>query len=100
MRIENFNIVSIPVSHIKVEDWDVLDDSRAGLYGEYSVTRLDGSSESGGKHEKCNYFVLDITHDPHAIPALLEYAVSCRDSHPQLSQDLISIVKSHRESII
>ena len=29
----------------------------------YRVTRTDGSSESGGKHAQCSYYVLDLTHD-------------------------------------
>lgn len=49
-----------------------------GIYRKYELRRTDGSSEPGGKHEKCSYFVLDITHDPHAIPALEAYAQACR----------------------
>jgi hypothetical protein len=52
------------------------------------ATRTDGSSEPGGKHEDCRYFVLDMNHDPYATPALKAYAEACRYSHPQLSKDL------------
>ena len=63
-------------------------DRTEGLYRKYRVTRLDGSSRSGRKHELCEYFVLDLEHDPHARPALEAYAESCEDSHPHLAADL------------
>lgn len=59
-----------------------------GLYGKYSVERTDGSSDPGGKHENCDYFVLDLTHDPHALPALRAYAESCEQDFPLLARDL------------
>lgn len=65
-------------------------DTERGLYEKYKVTRTDGSSEKGGKHEKCAYFVLDMTHDKHALAALRAYAKSCRDEYPELSTDLIA----------
>lgn len=62
-----------------------------GLLNKFVVTRTDGSSEPGGKHEGCRYFVLDIDHDPHALAALVAYAYSCRDTHPELSDDIYQI---------
>ncbi len=59
-----------------------------GLYGKFMVKRADGTHRPGEKHENCQYFVLDITHDPFAAPALLAYAERCRDEYPQLSADL------------
>lgn len=63
-------------------------DKSRGLYNKFNVTRTDGSSEPGGKHDGCEYFVLDITHDPHAKAALLAYAESCKTDYPLLSHDL------------
>lgn len=60
-----------------------------GLYRKYEVRRVDGSSEPGGKHAACEYFVLDLTHDPHANAALLAYVESCEQEYPKLAQDLI-----------
>lgn len=61
-----------------------------GLFRKFDVTRVDGSSAPGGKHHGCEYFVLDVDHDPHAKAALQAYAVACAQSHPQLSADLIA----------
>lgn len=68
-------------------------DTTKGLYQKYDVRRTDGSSELGQKHYGCKYFVLDITHDPHALPALKAYADSCRNEYPLLAADLDKIMK-------
>ena len=60
-----------------------------GLYRKFSVIRNDGKSAEGEKHENCFYFVLDLTHDIHAIPALRAYAKSCAEDYPELSKDLL-----------
>lgn len=65
-------------------------DKTRGLYEKYTVTRNDGSSEPGGKHHGCEYFVLDLTHDPHASAALRAYADSCAADYPLLAADLRS----------
>jgi hypothetical protein len=59
-----------------------------GICRKYNVTRTDGSSGPGGKHERCAYFVLDLEHDPYAVPALKAYAEACRGTHPQLAIDI------------
>lgn len=59
-----------------------------GLFRKFDVCRVDGSDAPGGKHEGCEYFVLDVDHDPHAPAALRAYAEACKDTHPQLSADL------------
>lgn len=59
-----------------------------GLFRKFIVTRTDGSSEPGGKHEHCEYFVLDTTHDKLARVALQAYADACDATHPELSLDL------------
>lgn len=65
-------------------------DRQCGLYGKYRVERLDGSSAPGGKHERCDYFVLDILHDDYAKAALRAYADACQEDYPQLAADLRS----------
>lgn len=59
-----------------------------GLFRKFIVQRVDGSDAPGGKHHGCEYFVLDMTHDPHAAAALRAYAEACAVTHPQLSADL------------
>jgi hypothetical protein len=63
-------------------------DTGQGLFQKFEVRRTDGSSEPGGKHEGCEYFVLDTDHDPHAAAALRAYATACEASHPLLARDL------------
>lgn len=65
------------------------DKKALGIYGKFTVTRNDGQSAPGEKHERCDYFVLDITHDPFALPALQAYAEACRaGGYAQLADDL------------
>jgi hypothetical protein len=63
-------------------------DTGRGLYRKFIVERTDGSSASGGKHEHCRYFVLDLDHDRHAPAAIRAYADSCRSEYPALAADL------------
>ena len=65
-------------------------DKDRGIYHKFNVTRTDGSSEKGGKHEGCFYFVLDWDHDKHAAPAMIAYAESCAEEYPELSADILS----------
>lgn len=67
-----------------------MDDNRSlGLYDKFRVTRTDGADGPGGSHVGCDYFVLDITHDPHAKAAILAYADSCEaDGYTVLAADL------------
>lgn len=68
-----------------------LPDTQQGLYQKYHVVRTDGSSAPGGKHANCEYFVLDMNHDPHAKPALAAYAASCFVAgYEELARDLIT----------
>lgn len=64
-------------------------DQKKGLYRKYRVERLDGSSGPGGKHEHCEYFVLDLVHDKFAQPALRAYASACAAEYPALAADLM-----------
>ncbi len=61
-----------------------------GLFRKFIVRRTDGSDAPGGKHDGCEYFVLDTKHDAHAPAALAAYAEACRETHPELSADLIA----------
>jgi len=70
-------------------------DKTKGMYHKFVVKRTDGSSEPGGKHEGCAYFVLDLDHDKFAIPALRAYADACRDEFPELARHLDEIVNAH-----
>lgn len=63
-------------------------DKTRGLYNKFRVERTDGSDAPGGRHDSCEYFVLDLTHDPHALPALRAYADSCAKDYPMLAADL------------
>lgn len=68
-------------------------DRSRGLYNKFIVKRADGSHRKGRKHEGCDYFVLDLTHDPHAIPALEAYAKAARaDGYELLANDLMQRV--------
>ena len=69
-------------------------DSTRGLYRKFTAARTDGTSEPGGKHDGCDYFVLDVTHDPHAQAALDAYADSCEDDYPLLAADLRALLDS------
>lgn len=59
-----------------------------GLFRKYEVRRTDGSDFPGGKHDGCEYFVLDMTHDPHAKAAAAAYADSAEMDYPDLAADM------------
>lgn len=63
-------------------------DRARGLYDKFIVTRTDGKSSSGQKHYGCQYVVLDMSHDPFAIPAVMAYAEACEREYPLLAKDL------------
>lgn len=67
-------------------------DVSAGLYAKYTVQRNDGRDRPGGPHDGCDLFVLDLTHDPHALPAIRAYIVSCQPEFPVLAQDLEALL--------
>lgn len=67
-------------------------DKTRGLIEKFTVTRNDGKSDPGGKHDGCRYFVLDMDHDAHAVAALKAYAESCRDAYPKLAADLFALL--------
>lgn len=63
-------------------------DKTKGIHNKFNVTRNDGTDAPGQKHDGCEYFVLDLTHDPYALDALEAYAKACRYTHPELAKDL------------
>lgn len=63
-------------------------DRTRGIYDKFDIERTDGRSGLNEKHEGCEYFVLDLTHDPFAWPALQAYAYACREEYPMLAADL------------
>ena len=63
-----------------------------GLYNKFIVKRTDGRSDPGKKHDRCEYFVLDLTHDPFARPALSTYAAACRAEYPLLAADIDEVL--------
>lgn len=67
--------------------WQVpLDSDEArGLYKKYVVRRVNDPEE---KHDGCEYFVLDLDHDPFSAPALRAYADACERLYPKLAADL------------
>ena len=69
------------------------DKRNLGIYGKFSVARTDRRDALGEKHYGCEYFVLDLTHDPFAKPAIEAYAEACREEYPVLSKDLIEKAK-------
>ena len=69
-------------------------DKTRGLYGKFRVERTDGTSAPGERHHGCEYFVLDLTHDEHAFPALKGYVQSLKKTgeYPLLQADLEKLI--------
>jgi hypothetical protein len=61
------------------------DDRHMGIYNKYVVRRV---GDSDGKHQDCDYFVLDWDHDPYAVAAARAYAEGCAAEYPKLAGDL------------
>lgn len=65
-------------------------DKATGLYDKFTVTRTDGRSAPGEKHDGCEYFVLDMNHDIHARAAIEAYvnSLEATGEYPALAADL------------
>jgi hypothetical protein len=74
-------------------------DKSQGLIGKFRIERVDGTDAEGGKHHGCNYFVLDLTHDEHAIPALQSYADSARAAGYELLADDLQVIINCRGEV-
>jgi hypothetical protein len=59
-----------------------------GVFRKYHVRRVDGRDAPGGDRHGDEHFVLNLTRDPHAVPAIAAYARSCEGEFPQLAKDL------------
>ncbi len=83
-----------PVGNTTIGD-DVL-----GLYKKYDVRRVNDPT---GKHEKCEYYVLDLVHDKFSANALEAYARACERGFPKLAYDLflkagtVRLLHNHHE---
>lgn len=73
--------------------------SRDGpIHRKFDVKRTDRRDRNpGDKHYGCFHWVLDIDHDPHAMPTMGFYAKLCKETHPQLSSDIMMVVKGLRD---
>lgn len=60
-------------------------DEAKRLYRKYRVTRIDDAT---GKHDGCEFFVLDWMHDRFAVPAIRAYADACAAEFPLLATEL------------
>lgn len=69
-----------------------MDQRTQGLYSKFNVSRGDGRDGPGGDREGAEYFVLDLTHDPFAIPALQTYIEQCQREYPYLARDLEQMI--------
>ena len=65
-----------------------------GLYKKFHVERTDASP----RHPDCDYFVLDLTHDPHAATALRAYADVAEQDRPDLARDLRALANHGTDS--
>ncbi len=73
------------------------DSRKQGLYRKYRVQRNDGRDKPGDKHSDCQYFVLDLTHDPFARLAADHYADKAeQDGWLLLADDLRRRVEYER----
>jgi hypothetical protein len=66
-----------------------------GFYRKFYVSRTDGTDAPGEKHDGCDYFVLDLDHDPYAWPAIRAYMEACADKYPLLAADLKRKLDTH-----
>jgi hypothetical protein len=57
-------------------------------YLKYVVNRVDGKDGPGEKHDGCEYFVLDLTHDLNARTAFAAYAEACHRTNPDLAASI------------
>jgi hypothetical protein len=71
-----------------------------GIYNKFTVKRNDGRDEPGRDRHGAEYFVLDMTHDEYAKPALMTYAIACQGEYPRLSSDLIKSLLGGEAKII
>lgn len=69
-------------------------DKTRGFYNKFYVERTDGKSGPNRKHDGCEYFVIDMTHDKYAAGPIQKYADECRAEYPLLAADLDAKVQA------
>jgi len=79
--------------HMPMGEADNRPDEKRGVYRKYEVKRLN---DMEGKHDHCQFFVLDLDHDEYAVPALKAYAKACADKYPALSNGLTEWVEARQ----
>lgn len=89
MNDEHEALTFHPIPPLPDRDYDKLAEDQ-GLFRKFLVYRTDGSDAPGRKHHGCEYFVLDVNHDPHAGAALKAYSESCKTTHPVLSAEMLT----------
>lgn len=67
------------------------------LYHKYNVIRADGRDLPGEKHHGCKYFVLDVSHDKHALVAVRAYADSIAMGNPIFAAILYDWIRRMEE---
>lgn len=67
-----------------------------GLFDKYYIRRTDEQDAPGCRHDNCELFVMDITHDIHAQDAMLFYARQVAAIKPQLALDIMEKVMKAR----
>lgn len=50
--------------------------------------RVEKRDDPDGKHDACEFFVLDLTHDPHAVFALRAYAAAIQQTNPEFAAEI------------
>lgn len=58
---------------------------KKGIEVRYTVKK---KNDPTGKHDTCQYFVLDPLHDPLARGALMSYATAAEKEYPELAKEL------------
>jgi hypothetical protein len=67
-------------------------DTDKGLFNKYEVKRIDGKPG----RENCQYFVMDLCHDPYAKPALEAYIKALPEEYALLKADLTKLLGGKR----
>lgn len=75
---------------LSVPSGTAVDQQQTGVYGKFAVRRVDGRDAPGGDRHGADYFVLDVTHDRFAKPALAAYVQACAGDYALLAQDLVT----------
>ena len=60
-----------------------------GLYGKYRIVKGDGSQVD----PKAIYFTLRLDTDPFAREAIRAYIEACRETQPELADDLLKVLR-------